>query len=266
MSLLLWGVSVRAQSAKPAMVIGALSAPPYVFLDDQSNPKGILVEKITRALDRLGIKPVFEINNWSRAFRRVKNGDIDAIIPALKSPDREAYLVYPKNPIALFNMMMAKHVSDPRQTVELNDINGLTVGRIRGARVTPAFDEALQAQKFDLAERATFGQLALGVAHQRLDYAVGPELMLMWGAGERGVLRNLSFLEPSLGQGPVYLAISKHSQFVLKVEEISESIHDVEESSAFKEALRPYSTFLHLDLFEKLNQASKVHKHSPAAD
>ena len=245
-----------------AMVIGALSAPPYVFLDEDGNAKGILVIKITQALERIGIKPVFEINNWSRSFRRVKTGEIDAIIPALKSPDREELLVFPDLPIAIFNMMMAKNVRDTRQMADLNDLSSKSVGRIRGARVTPAFDNAISEQKFQLEERETFGQLALGVAHQRLDYAVGPELMLMWGAGENGILGRLDFLEPSLGQGVVYLALSKQSEYAALSKEISDSLHVVDDSQAFKEALRPYSTFLHLDLYEKLRQTADVHKHN----
>ena len=248
------------QAAKRVMIIGALSAPPYVFLDEDHKPKGILVVKITQALERINIQAEFEINNWSRSFRRVKNGEIDAIIPTLKSPDREKFLLYPETPIALFNMIMAKHVSDPRQTANINALTGKSVGRIRGARVTPAFDNAISEQKFKLEERATFGQLALGVAHRRLDYAVGPELMLMWGAGENGILGYLDVLEPSLGQGAISLALSKHSQFAPIIADISKSLDIVNDSDSFEEALRPYSTFLHLDLYEKLHATSEVHK------
>lgn len=253
-------VHADGRSGARTMVIGSLSAPPYVFLDEDANPKGILVVKITQALERIGITPVFEINNWSRSFRRVKAGEIDAIIPALKSPDREELLVYPQTPLAIFNMMIAKHVADYRKSSNLNTFTGKTVGRIHGASVTPAFDNASTEQKFKLEERASFGQLALGVAHQRLNYAAGPELMLMWGASENGILGELDFLQPPLGQGVVYLAISKQSPFSTAVAEISESLREVDDSEAFAEALRPYSTFLHLDLYEKLHQTADVHK------
>ncbi|MCW8914697.1 MAG: transporter substrate-binding domain-containing protein [Magnetovibrio sp.] len=252
-------VCAEGPHSQKTMVIGGLSAPPYIFVDDDGHATGILIIKIRQALSQMGIQAKFEISNWPRSFHNAKTGTIDAVIPTLKSPDREVFLHYPEEPIANLTMVMIKNAHSPLSIEKISDLNGKYVGRIRNARVTPEFDEAAQSKAFVLEQRSTFRQLALSVAHNRLDIAIGPELMLLWAAGESGVLNKIKTLDFPLGKAPVYLAISKKSKFTTQISEISKNLRLVRKSPEFENALNPYSAFLHVNLFEKLQGASNTH-------
>lgn len=243
------------------MVIGGLQVPPYIIVDEEGQASGLVVDLLRRALEQVGVRPHFEITNWARAFAGAKAGRLDALIPALRSPDREEVLVYPSEPLTVLNMVVIRHAGDRELHYDgdLNVFRDMSMGRIRSARVAPAFDEAAAAGMFRLEERASFGLLALGVAHRRIDLMAGDELMGLWGAAENGVLEKLKVMDPPLAQAPVYLAISKGSPFAARAEEIAESLAKARRSQEFKEALMPYGELLQQDLFEKLLKLSSEH-------
>jgi len=239
------------------MVIGGLVAPPYIIKDEHNNPSGILVELIQQTLRPLGIEPQFRITNWARAFKSATAGKIDALIPAIKSPDREKALIYPAEPLTVLQMgLMRQKGSSAVYDGELESLKGRRIGRIRNARVAPAFDKAAANGLFHLEERSSFGLLALAVVHGRVDFLAGDELMGLWGAAENGVLNRIEVAHPHFGDNPVYLAISKKSPLASRAAEISVKLAEIKKSQNFKQALEAYGRFLQKDVFEYLLKAS----------
>ncbi len=250
-------VMIPTAFAQDKMVIGGLVAPPYIIVDDNKKVSGILVHLIRSALSDLDIEVEFKITNWARAFDSAKHGRADALIPTIKSPDRESVLTYPNVPLAILEMCLLK------STEQQIDFNGnlstlapYRIGRIRNARVSPAFDEAAEDHYFKLEERASFDLLAKAVAHGRLDLAAGDELMMLWAAANNGVLNNVEIIHPHLANTFVYLAISKKSIFANRVDEISKSIELTKSSQGFQNTIHAYEKLLKPEVFEHLMKNS----------
>ncbi|MGH1463297.1 MAG: substrate-binding periplasmic protein [Neptuniibacter sp.] len=252
--LMLLSLSAKAEDSPRRMVITGLEAPPYVILGEQDNVSGILVELIQQALEPIGIQPVFKISNWPRAFETVKNGHADAIIPTIKSADREEYFVFPNEPLIILKMVLLKNSS---RSIDFNgdvrELDHLRIGKIRKARVAPDFDTAVASGKLLLVEeRTTFGLLALGVARGRLDLMAGDELMSLWGAAANGVIKDIEPIEPHLAKVPVYLAISKQSPYSTKIEQISEALAATKQDLVFKQSLESYEQLLRIKIINNL--------------
>jgi len=166
-------------------------------------------------------------------------------------------LIYPDEPLTVLQMgLMRQKGSRAGYDGKLESLKDRTIGRIRNARVAPAFDEAAANGLFHLEERSDFGLLALAVAHGRVDFLAGDELMGLWGAAENGVLDRVEMVHPHFGDNPVYLAISKKSPFASRVDEISAKLTEIKKSQNFKRALESYGKFLKKDVFDYLLKVS----------
>lgn len=235
------------------MVITALEAPPYVMTDANQQPTGILVSLIRQALKPLKIEPVFRVSSWARAYKDAKRGNADAIIPTIKSPDREHLFTYPSEPLTLLHMALLKRPGDNISfNGDLSELEALRIGKIQKARVTPQFDKAVSKGVLNIQERRTFGLLALGVARSRIDLMAGDELMGLWGAAENGVLNKVETITPYLAEVPVYLAISHRSEFAKDAELIAAALADAKSSVAYKQSLSAYERLIRKDLFKHL--------------
>lgn len=235
------------------MVISGLQAPPYVMLDEKGKATGILVDLINQGLQPLNIQPVFKISNWARSFEEAKQGRADAIIPTIKSEDRETLFIFPAEPLTRLQMAFMKHPdADIAFTGDLDSLTRYRIGKIRKARVSPTFDEAVAQQKLQIEERTSFGLLALAVARNRLDLFAGDELMGLWGAAENGVLDEVETITPYLSKVPVYMAIGKSSIFADEAELISQALAEAKNHQDFRSSLAGYEKLLRKELFDNL--------------
>lgn len=252
--LLAQGTTVHAQPVKK-MVIAGLEAPPYVILDKEGAASGIVVELIRQTLKPLGIEPEFQITNWARAYRTTLNAHADALIPTIKSADREQYFVFPDEPLNVLHMALLAHPNKQiTYTGRLEDLMPYRIGKVRQARVAPAFDQAVTSGKLRVEERTSFGLLALAVAHNRLDLMAGDELMSVWSAAENGVLDQVKVIQPYLDHVPVYLAISKFSAYAGEAGAISKALKHAKKHKDFQASLHAYEKYLQRDIFERLIQ------------
>jgi len=250
--LLAQGATLRAQPA-PKMVIAGLEAPPYTILDKEGKASGIIVELIRQALHSLDIEVEFRITNWARAYRTSLNAHADALIPTIKSADRERYFVFPDEPLNVLHMALLAHPDTKiTYTGKLEELMPYRIGKVREARVTPAFDQAVSSGKLHVEERTSFGLLALAVAHNRLDLMAGDELMSVWSAAENGVLDQVKVVRPYLDHVPVYLAISKFSSYAGEAEAISKALKNAKKNKDFQASLRTYDKYLQRDIFKRL--------------
>jgi len=248
------GMNAHAEPAKQ-MVIAGLEAPPYTILDKEGKASGIVVELIRQALKPLDIEPVFKITNWARAYRTTLNAHADALIPTIKSTDRERYFIFPEEPLNVLHMALLAHPDTKiTYTGKLEELIPYRIGKVREARVTPAFDQAFTSGKLRVEERTSFSLLALAVANKRLDLMAGDELMSVWSAAENGVLDQVNVIQPYLDHVPTYLAISKFSPYAGEAEAISKALKDAKKNKDFQASLRAYEKYLQRDIFERLIQ------------
>lgn len=242
-------IQMKEVSAGEKFVITGLEAPPYIIVDNANKVSGITVELIKQAFKTIDLEPEFRISNWARAFETTRNGKADAIIPTIRSQDRLDFFSFPEEPLTILQMSLMQNPNKPiGYNGEIKSLNPYIIGKIRKARVSPEFDKAVGDNTINVKERTSFGLLALAVANNRLDAMAGDEVMGLWGAAENGVLNDIEVVHPHLADIPVFLAISKKSKFISRIDDISNALKKAKKNTDFLESLHSYEKFLNQNL------------------
>ncbi len=209
--LILLLTSVPAISEQVSTVrVGGLEFEPYIMIHADGTTQGIIADLVRLALKEAGYQTKFEITNWARAFTEVKKGLTDAIIPAMKSADREVFLYYPTQPVVHLQMVL---ITAKGNSVTFDgtmaSLRHYSIGRVRQARVSPAFDKAREEGIIQVQERNSFELLVKAAAFGRIDLAAVEKLVAFWSAQKHDLRYRIRVLEPILGSVPVYVAFSK---------------------------------------------------------
>ena len=117
--------------------------PPYQ-MDTKAGYSGLSVDVVRAVYARLGVEDV-EIMAlpWKRAMEMVRYGDADGLFSANRTPEREAYLYYPEEP--LFESAWEIWTRHGTEVRSLEDLRGMTVGVVLGYSYTPEFWDFIRA-------------------------------------------------------------------------------------------------------------------------
>lgn len=140
---------------RPAISRSATNMPPYSFLNAQQELTGYRIEFMQQIFGRLGCKlEILTDSPWKRSLKLLESGDIDVLMNASKSAEREAYAffssAYEQERVALY--VKAGQQQRHSTVRNLQDIaaRGLNVGVIRGNYYGEPF--ASIQQKSDLSK------------------------------------------------------------------------------------------------------------------
>ena len=81
-----------AEPTKTIRVVMDANYPPYVFMDEDGHPQGILIDQWHLWEQKTGIKAEIHALDWAEALRRMKAGEFDVIDSIFKTPERTAWL------------------------------------------------------------------------------------------------------------------------------------------------------------------------------
>ena len=166
-----------------------------------------------------------------------ERGDIDMIATLKKTPEREAFLLYPKTP-ALSNPVAAFGIREhPFSFKGREDLVGLRGGITRGNLFGNGLDEYIR-DKLTVEDsnnpESNFEKLALG----RIDYFItgyytGMALLL-----KRGDEVRFDVKEPFLADTPNYLALARSGKCVDKLEQIDARLALLKKNGVLKGLIR----------------------------
>lgn len=209
MMLLLTPMHSVFAADKNIITVGGLPFPPFIIAEN-NKVSGVIPDIIEEAVKRTGKKVEFKISNWPRAFKQVQLGKIDGIIPAMKTPDREKFLYYPSKELVKFEQVFFKAKGKSiKFDKSMESLKSYKIGRVRNARVSPAFDKAREGGLLKVEERNDIAQLLKGADRGRLDIVAIDRIVGLWNAKKLGLLQKVEPVNPSLGAIPVYLAFAK---------------------------------------------------------
>lgn len=197
-------------TSKP-FTIASYAFAPHIIEDSKTGPSGAFIDRVRDAANRADINVEFMIVSWPRAQRLVKSGQVDAIWPVVKTKERSEWLYYPEHPLNTFEFAIFTHAERGiKFDGELEQLRGLTFGKLRAGKFHPRFSEAVQKRIIEVEERDTIYQLIKGIELGRLDGFVFPRSMGHWQVKQSGVESVVSLKTP-IGLNPAYLALSKMS-------------------------------------------------------
>jgi polar amino acid transport system substrate-binding protein len=219
-----------AQAQCTRLIVSADPAYPPLHWYDGQVLQGTSIEIAKRVLDELQIPyEIRFVGPLPRVIKMAERGEIDMIATLKKTPEREAFLLFPttpalSNPIAVFQSR--EHLFDfQRQEDLIGKRGGITRGNLFGDGVDEFIAQHLKVEEANSPENS-FDKLALG----RIDYFVtglytGLAFLLKRGDEERFVPR-----KPYLTDTPNYLVLTRHGKCADKLDQIDAKLAELKKS------------------------------------
>ncbi|WP_439863833.1 substrate-binding periplasmic protein [Pseudomonas antarctica] len=174
---------------------------PYVY-EDQGTMRGLDFEATVAVFQRLGVEVEWQFLPWKRCLAMLDGGHADGALDIFHSPDRDALLLYPSEPLSDVEFVLFYANNRPHPVETLDDLRGLTIGTSPGYLYGDAFSESsLFNREPAPSHEANFGKLSLG----RIDLLITDRRV-----GQH-VIKALG-LEGEVSQAP--LVVSRQQQFL----------------------------------------------------
>ena len=220
------------------MVISADPAYPPLHWFDGDTLQGASIDIAKRVLTDLKID--FEIRSvgpFPRVMALAERGEVDMVATLKKTPEREAFLLYPKtvalqNPVAVFT---AKDL--PLAYKDKADLIGLRGAMARGNVFGNGVDEYIR-EKLNVQEvnrpDASFSLMLMG----RADYFITgyyTGMALIWKRGDEA---QFVAKEPYLVDTPNYLALTRHGKCADRLEQIDARLAVLKKTGVLDDIVR----------------------------
>jgi polar amino acid transport system substrate-binding protein len=230
--------SAMVQAQCTRMVVTADPAYPPLHWFDGDTLQGASIEIAKRVLTDLRID--FEIRTvgpFPRVLALAERGEVDMVVTLKKTPEREAFLLYPKtialhNPVAVFTTRELPLVY--RDKTDLIGLRGtMARGNAFGNGVDEFIKDKLNVQEVNRPD-AAFGLMLMG----RTDYFITgyyTGMALLWKRGD-----DMQFVakEPFLVDTPNYLALTRHGKCADKLEQIETRLAALKRAGVLDDIVR----------------------------
>lgn len=135
---------------------------PYIY-QENGQPRGLHFEVASEVFRRLGVEVDWLFLPWKRCLAVVEQGQADGILGLFKLPEREAFILYPQEPLSQVEFVLFQSRARPHQVHTLHDLDGLTIGTSPGYKYGAEFNEAKSFRREPAPSHiSNFGKLALG--------------------------------------------------------------------------------------------------------
>jgi polar amino acid transport system substrate-binding protein len=229
---------MAAQGQCSRVVVTADPSYPPMHWYDGTTLQGASIEIAKRVLSDLGL--AYEVRYqgpFPRIISLAERGEVDMVATLKKTPEREAFLLYPKtpalsNPVAVFGSR--EHPFDFQDRTDLEGLRGgITRGNLFGGGVDEYLKDKLNVEVSNSPE-SNFEKLAMG----RLDYFVtgyytGMALLLKRGDEERFLVK-----APFLVDTPNYLVLTRKGKCADKLELIESRLALLKKNGVLDELIR----------------------------
>lgn len=238
--MMLTGGVLHAQPHPPCtrMVVTADPAYPPLHWFDGDNLQGASVEIAKRVLTDLKIDfDIRPVGPFPRVMALAERGEVDMVATLKRTPEREAFLLYPKtpalqNPVAVFT---AKDLPlNYRDRADLIGLRGaMARGNVFGNGLDDFIRDRLNVQEVNRPD-ASFGLMLMGRADYFITgYYTGMALIL-----KRGDESSFVAKEPFLVDTPNYLALTRNGKCADKLEQIDARLATLKKSGVLDEIVR----------------------------
>lgn len=195
---------VLALSGFKSYVIVAEPYPPYEYLVD-GKPQGMDIEILTEAAKLASIELTFQFAPWARALTMVEKGEVDGIICLNRTPEREAFLFFPKTPLSMERLRVFSTKDSP-DVKSIQELEGKTVGVVNEYEYGAAFDRNPKLTK-DVSPDPEIMVKKLNA--RRFPYAVHNEVSMAYLLKSANASAKACTLV--VQESPLYIGFSKKS-------------------------------------------------------
>jgi polar amino acid transport system substrate-binding protein len=228
--------AVAAEPCERLVISGDPEYPPLVWFDGQTM-RGSTIEIATAVARRLGLPAEIRyVGPFPRVLLAARNGEIDLISELKDTPERLAYLAFPRTPVFVNPIAVFARRDHPIVFTRWNDLIGLRGGITLANKFGGGFDEFLAERlTVDRAPRLESGFAML--AKDRIDYFVTgyyPGLAYLIQANQE---KEFVALEPYVTASDNFIGIAKTSRCVGRLADIDAALAELTRSGEVQRIL-----------------------------
>ncbi len=203
----------------------------------------LILEEISRRLD---INFSFVESSWARCIQMLDDGEVDMITSFVKTPERENYTYYLEPEYRIDEIVFYMHKDRPVTVNVYNDLYNFKVGTIKGAFYFDSFNDD---QQIDKEELISDPQLLKMLASGRIDLMIGYKHSLDYFIALEGFAGQFDQVEYRVTlENPVYMAMSKKSDHIDLIPQLSRVLQEMVESGEIEEIIE---SFIQIELGER---------------
>lgn len=196
------------------VMIGVFVHPPHVYRDEVTgDPYGPGVEYIKTVITDMGYTPAIILLPFQRILVYLKAGELDCTLEIARTPDREEFLYYPREPAyTMVPSLTFRITQELHEITSINDLQGMTIGYLTGADPGPFFETA-STSMFDTVSGETWIKLNLAkLLLGRIDAALDQNSYSYLAEAKEQGIEHLVKTIPLPGEGVgAYVVFSKNS-------------------------------------------------------
>ncbi|GAA5179492.1 transporter substrate-binding domain-containing protein [Niveibacterium umoris] len=198
-----------AAADSPTTKVYGVEIPPLI-MNTPYGSTGIIVDVVKTAFKRANLNVEIEVVPWARGFAFVKEGEGDALIPTIRSAEREALFDFPDEPVFRSEMSFFRSAQAPiAWTGKLAELQGRSFVKLRAALFAPEFDQAVRDGRIKCEETNSFSSAIRMVDANRVELAAVPKLTGLQIIASEGLQGKVVALEPAAFTQPFFLAFAR---------------------------------------------------------
>lgn len=209
--------------------------PPYVI--DGGDYPGVDAETSLAVLESLGYAAELEFVPWKRAVAMVEKGLADALLDVGYNKKREAFLIYPDEPINYSETTFFCRKCSATDWPSTEDLRKSGVAINRGYSYAGAFDNDKQIRKTEVNDFLQGFRLLETdrVGFYAVNRLVGQHVI------HRHRLKGIVALDKNLNKrSPVYLAFTRTKTYQALSEQFAHALRAFKQSEAYEDILTRY--------------------------
>lgn len=231
---------MKASYKERTIQVGTMHYPPFEIVDNGAY-KGPGMEVLMAALDYLGYDYVVKDYPWARMLDSMETGELDMMIDAYITPERQGFMYYSQIPYGTFpQALYALKDSNISFDGDLNSLKDYTVGVTRGYSYGTNFDTAMNNQVFTSDESDTVQSLFEKLAGGRVDLAADTYYSGQATLPEMGLEDKVVLVEPFFDSLYSYVVFSKANDLEPLRDEYDDALRALIANGTMKEIFDKY--------------------------
>lgn len=236
-SLLLLCAGVQAEQAPLRMAVSEW--PPYEFTQNGA-PHGLDIELARAAVLAMKAVPAFEFYPWKRVLLLAQRQEIDAILSVRPTPERQQYLLFPKEHLSVSENVLFIRKGEAHQVATVAALAGKMVGVTAGYSYGEELDALVRSGAVVTDESHTDEQGLRKLMAVRYDMFVCDRISGWYLAHSMGIADQISALPLRVSTVKNYLAFSRTAANTARVARFDAAVAALKKSGEWQRILDGY--------------------------
>jgi polar amino acid transport system substrate-binding protein len=210
---------------------------PYTYKEAEE-ARGLEIEVVKAVLERMRIQPRFVHLPWNRCLKMIEDGGADALVSLLRTPEREAYTIFPAEHISVSRtVLFTRTGKEIRYRGSLKDLRNFRIGVISGFSYGKTFDSATYLKKDEVVNAEKLVEMVVSGRH---DLGVENQVVLITEAKKQGVEKKIQILSPPIHTQRLYVGFSRKRDLRRLATGFSETLAGFKKTEEYDVILRKY--------------------------